>query len=172
MMTWTDGATWVGTVVSLIAGYFAWRQAQDAKVQAENAEQSATLAEQMRDQIAHRKAQSELGELNTTLMTALQAMHKYGPGARSVTRIGYNAGKDASAVRDFTTEMGLRRAMLERVFGNKVDGVQNSLVAKLQVFANSQTEPQYVAAGCDIHIELTELGGNFRDALDKNVLGE
>ncbi|WCM26297.1 hypothetical protein NDN01_20170 [Sphingomonas sp. QA11] len=170
-MSWTDGATWVGTIVSIIAGFFAWRQAQSAKSEAENAENSASLAEQMRDQIAHRKAQSDLGELNNTLMSSLQAMHKYGPGAKSVTRLGYNASKDASSVRDLTTEMGLKRAMLEKIFGNKIDGFQNNLVSLLQVFANSQTEDQYVAAGCSIHIELTELGGNFRDALDKDIFG-
>lgn len=151
-MTLTDGATWVGTIVSIIAGCFAWRQAQDAKSEAKNAEKSATLAEQMRNQISHRKAQSELGELNTILMAALQAMHKYGPGAKSVTRLGYNADKDASTVRDLTTEMGLKRAMLERLFGKTIDGVQNKLVTMLQAFASSQTNDQFVKAGCNIHI--------------------
>lgn len=169
MMTWTDGATWVGTIVSLIAGYFAWRQAQDAKAKAESAKESATLAEQMRDDIAKRKAHSELSGLNGALGAAIRAMDKYGPGAGPNIRRGYSPDSDAAAVRAVTVEMKRLQALLVEAFGHDVDDVINKVNQLLVCFAAASDDNQRVERGRDIYNELVEFSGNIKKELDGNI---
>lgn len=163
-MTGSDIGTWIGTAFSIIgAGIAVW--------QARQAISAATRAKQMRDEIAARNVHGELSSLYGILAAAIRKMDKYGPGARPTFRRGFTPDHDASAVRELTTQMALHKAMLAKTFGNAIDGVQTRLTGLLAEFGAANSEQGWVEKGCEIHIELTELSGNIKQAMDGNIYG-
>lgn len=67
--------------------------------------------------------------------------------------------------------MALHRAMLDKTFGDAIDGVQTRLTSLLGKFGAAKTEAEWVSTGCAMHVELTELSGNIKQALDGNIYG-
>lgn len=161
-MTWTDGATWVGTIVTIISTIIAIWQANKAK-------QSATKAEEMRNDIAKRSAHSELSGLNGALGAAIRAMDKYGPGTGRDARRGSSPDSDAAAVRALTSEMTRLRILLTDKFGQKVMNVISNLNQLLSDFAAAPNESLKVQHGCNIYKEIVEFSGNIKKELDEDI---
>lgn len=161
-MTWTDGATWVGTGLTAIGmGVTIW--------QARQAKNAASRAEEMRDEIAKRNAHSELSGLNGALGAAIRAMDKYGPGAGPNARRGCSPNGDAATVRALTGEMTRLRVLLVEKFGDGVGDVVTSVNQLLVNFAAAPNDAQRVQHGCDIYNEIVEFSGNIKNELDGNI---
>lgn len=161
-MTWTDGATWVGTGLSVISmGVAIW--------QARRAKSAASRAEEMRDEIAKRNAHGELSALSGALAAAIRAMDKYGPGAGPNARRGCSPNSDAATVRALTGEMMRLKVLLTEKFGDGVLGVISSLNHLLVDFAAAPNDGVRVQYGCNIYNEIVELNGNIKKELDGNI---
>lgn len=161
-MTWTDGATWVGTGLTIISMGVAILQARKAKG-------AATKAEEMRDEISKRNAHSELSGLNGALGAAIRAMDKYGPGAGPNARRGFSPEGDAASVRALTGEMTRLRVLLVEKLGDDVSNVIAKVNRLLGDFANANNDAQRVQHGCDIYNEIVEFSGNIKSELDGNI---
>ena len=163
-MTWTDGATWVGTGLALISMVVAIWQARQAK-------SAAAHAEEMRDEIASRAAHSELSGLNGMLVAAIRAMAKYGPGAGPAARRGNSPDSDAATVRALTVNMAQLRNLLVKKFGNEVGDViakVNQLLVRFAAAPNATEQHQH---GSDIYNEIVEFSGNIKKVLDGTIYG-
>ena len=161
-MTIVDLATLLGTslaVVSMIVSIW----------QASRAKSAANRAEEMRDKIAQRTANSELGGLNGALGAAIRAMDKYGPGAGTVARRGCSPESDAASVRALTGEMTRLRILLVEKLGNEVNDVISNVNELLIKFAEAASTVERDQSGRDIYIKIVELSGNIKKQLDQNI---
>lgn len=163
-MTWTDGATWVGTGLALISMGVAIWQARQAK-------SAAAHAEEMRNDIASRAAHSELSGLNGRLAAAIRAMDKYGPGAGRAARRGNSPESDAATVREVTGKMVELRDLLVKKFGNEVGDVITKVNELLIDFAEAPNPAEQLKHGGDIYNEILEFRGNIKKVLDRTIYG-
>lgn len=161
-MTWFDGATLVGTGLSVVSMVVSIWQAKQAK-------SAAAHAEEMRDEVAERNANSELGGLNGALGAAIRAMDKYGPGAGPEARRGCSPDSDAASVRALTGEMTRLRNLLVEKLGNEVSDVIAKVNQLLVKFAEASDTTERDQCGRDIYTEIVELSGNIKKQLDQNI---
>jgi hypothetical protein len=163
-MTWTDVATWVGTVLAIISMIVAISQASKAA-------NAAAQAERMRNEIANRNAHSELSGLNGALTAAIRAMDKYGPGAGPGLRRGCSPNSDATTVRALIGEMKRLRVLLVKKLGTEVSDTITKVDQLLINFAAAPNVTERDQLGCDIYNEIVELSGNIKKELDGNIYG-
>jgi hypothetical protein len=131
IVAWSDVGTWIGTTLSFLSMGVATYQAIKAS-------RAATLAEEMRNQIAARNAHSELSTLNGVLNAAIRAMDKYGPGTGPTNRRGSSISGDAEAVRVLTAEMSHHQAMLTKILKEDIHGTIDRLNELLTKFSTSK----------------------------------
>lgn len=161
-MTATDVATWVGTAIAFISMGV-------SIIQAKRAKSAAAKAEEMRDEISIRNANSELSGLEGMIAAATRAMDKYGPGAGAVARHGYSPENDAAAVRALTGCMSLLQGLLLDNFDVNVRDVTTNLNSLLIRFADAPNDMVRDKIGCDIYSEIVEFGGNIRRLVNANI---